>query len=240
MNYSNTTTKDGIIQTVEELCDLGDAYISGDTTRLRQFTARINRIAHRVWHTIFMANGNWQYDDGNYTDLPSVTTDIVSGQKSYALPSDALTVQRVEAKDTAGLWTVLTPFTKENVRGQAMDEFLKDDGPLMHYRLLNGVIELYPASNYASTDGLKVYFDRGAVEFEYDDTTATPGFASPYHEILPIKASIEWLKVKQPQSPTLPLLIQDDLKLEQSIKQFYAVRFKDYKPRIGRAKRNWK
>lgn len=30
MNYSDTTNKDGIIQTIEELCDLGDTYISGD------------------------------------------------------------------------------------------------------------------------------------------------------------------------------------------------------------------
>jgi hypothetical protein len=186
-----------------------------------------------------MANGSWQYDDGNYTDLPSATADLVSGTRKYALPSDALTIQRIEAKDISGLWTILTPFTKENVRGQALDEFLKDDGPLMHYRLVNGVIELYPASNYASTDGLKVYFDRDSVDFDYDDTTATPGFASPYHEILPIKASIEWLKVKQPQSPTLPILMQDDLKLENSIREFYGRRFKDKKPRIGRARVSW-
>jgi hypothetical protein len=240
MTYSNTTTKDGIIQTVEELCDLGDAYISGDTTRLRQFTARINRIAHRVWHTIFMANGNWQYDDGNYTDLPSATTDIVLGQTRYALPSDALTVQRVEIKDSNGNWSILNPITKELIRSEGLDDFMDDNGVPMYYRLVNGTIEIYPPADYAGTDSLKVYFDRGAVEFAYNATTATPGFASPYHEILPIKASIEWLKVKQPQSPTLPLLLQDDLKLEQSIKQFYAVRFKDYKPRIGRAKRNWK
>ena len=94
---------------------------------------------------------------------------------------------------------------------------------------------LYPATNYASSGGLKVYYDRGAVEFVYNATTSTPGFASPYHEILPLGASIEWLKIKQPQSPTLAIFIQDYLKLEESIKEFYSSRFKAYKPRVSRA-----
>jgi len=239
MVYSNTTTKDGIIQTMEELCDLGDAYISGDTTRLRQFTARINRIAHRVWHTIFMANGSWQYDDGNYTDLPSATADLVSGTRKYALPSDALTVQRVEAKNEAGDWYVLKPLDKERI-ALGLDEFMETDGQPNYYRLVNGVIELMPGSNYASTGGLKVYFDRDSVDFAYNATTATPGFASPYHEIIPIKASIEWLKVKQPQSPTLQVLLQDDLRVETSLKEYYGKRFKDKVKRIGRAYSSYK
>lgn len=53
----------GIVQTVERLTDVGQTYISSDTTRLKEMTATINRINHRVWHTIFMSTGNWQYDD---------------------------------------------------------------------------------------------------------------------------------------------------------------------------------
>lgn len=240
MTFSNTTTKAGIIQQIEYLTDLGDAYISGDTTRLRQVTATVNRISSRVWHLIFMSNGNWQYDDSSYTDLPSATTDIVSGTASYALPSDALTVQRVEAKDAGGIWQVLTPITKEMLQGQAVDEFMKDNGALLYYRLTDGTIELFPASNYASSGGLKVYFDRGSVDFAYDATTATPGFASPYHEILPIGASIEWLKIKQPNSSTLPQLQADYLKLEKNIKEYYGARFKDLKPKIGRNKETFR
>jgi len=239
MTYSDTTNFSGIIQTVERLTDAEQAYISGDTTRLKEMTATINRIQHRVWHNIFMSTGNWQYDDGNYTDLPSATTDIVLGTASYALPPNALTVQRVAAKDSNGLWANLTPIVKEMV-GEALDEFHKDNNSLAYYRLFNGVIELYPASNYDSVAGLKVYFDRDSVDFAYDDTTKTPGFASPYHEILPIKASIEWYKVKQPKSPTLLQLQQDDLKLEKSMKDFYGKRFKNYTPKISRAYQSYK
>ncbi|OQA77158.1 MAG: hypothetical protein BWY30_01157 [Tenericutes bacterium ADurb.Bin239] len=240
MVYSDTSNLSGILQVIENLCDLGVGYITGDTSRLKSMTATINRISHRVWHLIFLANGNWQYDDGGYTDLPSATTDIILGQRRYALPSEALTVQRVELKDNDGNWSVLKPITKELVKGEGLEDFMDDNGIPMYYRLVNGVIELFPPADYSGTGSLTVYFDRGAVEFQYDDTNVTPGFASPYHEILAVKAAIEWLKVKQPQSPTLPMLIQDDLKLEQSIRQFYSLRFKDYKPRIGRAKQNWK
>ncbi|MDA3802826.1 MAG: hypothetical protein PF488_02930 [Patescibacteria group bacterium] len=239
MTFNDTVNLNGIIQTVERLTDVGQAYISGDDTRLKETTATINRINHRVWHNIFMSTGNWQYDDGGQTDLPVATTDIVDGQSTYSLPSGALTVQRIEAKDENGLWTTLTPITKESITG-AVDEFMDTDGSLRAYRLVNGVIELFPASNYDSTDSLKVYFDRDSVDFAYDDTTATPGFASPYHEILPIMTAIEWYKVKQAQSPTLPQLQQDQLRLEKSIKDFYGIRFNDYKPKVGRAKQSYR
>jgi len=91
MVYSDTTSLSGIIQHIERIADLGQTYISGDATRLKEFTATINRVQHRVWHSIFLYNGNWQYDDGSYTDLPSSKTDLVIGQRKYSLPTDALT-----------------------------------------------------------------------------------------------------------------------------------------------------
>ncbi len=239
MKYSDVANLSGIIQNIERLTDLGQGYISGDATRLKEMTSIINNVNHRVWHLIFMSTGNWQYDDGNNTDLPQATTDIVSGQAKYSLPETALTIQRVEAKDSSGLWALLTPITT-NIIGQAIDEFMKTDGSLLYYRLLNNTIELFPAPNYNSTGGLKIYFDRDSVDFSSSDTTKTPGFASPYHEILPIYASIEWLKVKQPQSPTLGLLLQDAARLEKSIKEFYGRRFKSKLPRISRMTQSYK
>lgn len=240
MTYSDTTNLSGIIQTIERLTDVGQTYISGDATRLKEMTATINRINHRVWHTIFMSTGNWQYDDGNFTDLPMATADIVSGTARYAIPTDALTIQRVEVKDENGLEYQLTPITKELIKGQAIDEFLDVAGTPMYYSLVNGTMELFPAPNYASSGGLKAYFDRDSVDFATTDTTKTPGFASPYHELIPIKASIEWLKVKQPNSPTLAILLQDDIRVEKSLKDYYGKRFKDYKSRIGRAYASYK
>lgn len=241
MVFSNTTNRNGIIQAIEKKTDLGIGYISGNADRLADFTADINNENHKIWHTIFMSNGNWQYDDGSTTSsMPNGVINLVSGTSIYALPATALTVQRIEAKDVNGLWTVLTPITNELIVNQAIDEFMKTDGSLSYYTLIGNNIELFPAPNYASTGGLKVYFDRGSVDFITSDTIKTPGFASPYHEILAIGTAIEWLKIKQPNSLTLPQLQADYLKMEDAIKKFYGKRFKDYKPKIGRQKENFK
>lgn len=234
MVFSDTTNLSGIIQNIEAMTDLGSTYISGDATRLKEFTNLVNRVGHRVWHVIFTSSGNWQYDDGNYTDLPSSATDLVSGTAKYAIPSDALTIQRIEAKDQAGNWFVVYPMTKEELTNIAVDEYMDVNGIPVNYRMVDSTIELFPAPSYASSGGLKVYFDRDSVDFASDDTTQTPGFASPYHEIIPIGASIEWLKIKQPTTPTLGALIADYAKLEASVKEFYGERFKNKKPRIGR------
>lgn len=235
MVFSNTTTKSGIIQTLERLCDLGQTYISGDSNILLEHTATINRVNHRVWHTIFTVTGNWKYDDGGFTDLPQATANLVANQIAYALPTDLLTVERVEIKDDNGDWFRLEPLSPDRIPG-AVDEFNDESSRPIYYTLVNGTIKLYPASDFSQDASLKIYFSRDSVDFLTTDTTKTPGFASPYHEILPIKAAIEWYKVKQPNSPTLPILIQDDMKLENSIREFYGKRFVDYKPRVSRKK----
>ena len=224
----------GIIQTIERITDVGQTYISSDTTRLKEMTATINRVQHRIWHTIFMSCGNWSYDDGNETDLPSAYTDLISGTGKYALPAEALTVKSVRIKDASGIWVVINPLV-DNELNQAKEEFYKTSGQPSYYILTGNTCELKPAPNYNSTGGLKFEFDRDSVDFVYTATTATPGFASPYHELIPVMASIEWLKIKQPGSPTLPILIQDQIRVEKSMKDFYAKRFKNKVPRIGRA-----
>jgi hypothetical protein len=239
MIYSDTTNYSGVIQIYEKLIDSGYAYISGDADRLKEATASANNKSSLVWHIIHNITGNWKYDDSNQTDLPFATTDLVLGQRRYALPSEALTVQRIEVKDEDGNWYKLTPITKEQIH-EGIDDFLDDNGRPMYYSLVNGVIELYAPTDYSQSDSLKVYYDRGSVAFTTNDTATTPGFASPYHEIIPIMMAIDWYKVKQPQSPTLPQLQQDYLILERNIKEFYGKRFKDYKPKVGRQKVSYK
>ena len=235
MVFSNTTTLAGVLQTFERMTDQGYTAVTGDTTKLKEATNLANQKGSEIWHIIHEATGNWKYDDTNNTDLPFATTDIVNAQQRYALPADALTVQRVEMKDSSGEWFRLAAITSENIPG-AIDEFNDVAGTPNFYSLINGVITIYPSANYASTDGLKVYYDREAVEFATDDTNKTPGFASPYHEILPVMMAMEWYNVKQPTSPTLVKLEQKFLRLEKALKDFYGKRFKDYKPRVGRAK----
>jgi len=238
MQFNDTSTRLGIIQNCERYTNLGDTSISGTTSLLQDFTAYCNIISSRVWHTIFTSNGNWAYDDSNQTDLPQATTDIVSGTSKYALPASSLTLEKLEMQDSNDQWFPLEAITLEEIHNKG--EFMDDNGTPRYYRLVGKTLELFPTPNYASTAGLKAFFDRGSVAFASDDTTQTPGFASEYHDIVPIGASIEWLKIKTPSDPILQNLQQDYLLRLQQIKQFYSLRFKDKKPRVGRLYNSFK
>lgn len=229
MEFSNTTNKNGIIQFAEDYTDLGDAYISGDATRLKKFTAYANEVADDVWFNIWQCMGGWQFDDSNQTDLPQAVTDLVSGQNRYALPSVALTVKRVEIKDHNGSWLKIKPFLREREK-IGLGDLEDNSGVPTHYFLLNDTIQLYPTPNYASTGGLKMFFDRAMVSFATTDTTKAPGIASVFHDLYPLGMAIRWLSIKQPNSPSLALYRLGYKEQMENLKEYYSKRWEDNTP----------
>ena len=233
MQFSDTTNNLGIIQACERYTNLGDTTISGTTATLKEFTAYANTTMRRLWHKIFMSSGNWHYDDGNQTNLPQAVTDTVAAQAKYAIPSDAMTIKRMEYKDSNGDWSEVLPLTLEEIP-MAVDEYHKEDADPIRYRLVDDTIELFPAPKSAISGGLKVYFDRGSVAFANTDTTKTPGFVAEYHDLVAVGASLEWLKIHLPANPTTAQLKEDWLVGLDSLGKFYNRRFKDYKIVINR------
>lgn len=234
MVFSDTTTKLGILQGAEDRSSLGDTGVTGNAYLLKIFTGYVNQWNRKVWHWIFEAYGGWQYDDANQTDLPAASATLTANQTTYALPLGALSVRGVEVKDTGGVWQTLTGITEEQIRErQALGEFFKTPSSPLFYQLVGQTVRIFPASNYTQTASFKVFFDRGSVAFASTDTTATPGFVSEYHDILPIGAALEYLKIKVPGSPTLPQLRLDTQELEKNIKTYYQRKFAEmFPPRI--------
>ncbi len=180
---------------------------------------------------IFVSYGGWQFEDGNQTDLPAASATITSAQVSYSLPSGSLTVRGIEVKDTGGIWTQLRPITEEQIRQrEAMGEFFKTSGQPLFYQLIGQTVRIFPASNYTQASSFKVFFDRGSVAFASTDTTATPGFASEYHGILPLGAALEYLKVKAPNDATIPYLRADFQEYELKLKTFYQTKWSNMFP----------
>lgn len=229
MQFSNTTNKNGIIQLAEDYTDLGDGYISGDTTRLKKFTAFANEVADDIWFAIWSSMGSWQWDDSNQTDLPQAVTNLVSGQYKYAMPTDALTIKRVEVKDKSGNLLKIKPFIREREK-IALGDLESKSGCPTHYFMVNDTIQVYPKPDYDSTGGLKVYFDRATVSFSTSDTTKTPGIASPFHGLYPLGMAIKWLSIKQPTSPSLVIYKNDFREQLEQLKDFYAKRWEDNTP----------
>ena len=106
--YSNTSTKNGIIQKLEQTLfgENGDGRISGNATLFEMFNGDINLALDNALRIIFDADGRWQFDDSNHTDYPIITTNIVSGQRDYPFTTDGssnliLEIQRVSVLPSA-------------------------------------------------------------------------------------------------------------------------------------------
>lgn len=237
MQFNDTTTNLGVIQNCERMTGLGRAAISGDPDLLADFTAYSNIVLSRLWHSIFKSSGSWEYDDSNQTDLPQAVADITIGTSKYALPTGALAIKRVEIKNENDEWTPLTPLLREEIK-VAIDEHYQDNGTPTQYRLVGDTIELFPASDYNKTGGLKVYFDRGAVSFSSSDTTQEPGFAE-YHDLVPLGASLEWLDINLPEDARTKKT-QDKyiLRLAQ-LEEYYQKRFPAKKKIMRRRHENF-
>lgn len=200
----------------------------------------MNNTVSRLWGLIFQAYGGWVYDDSNQTDLPQAYTNLVADQRRYSLPSYALSVLRVDVTDASGLVRRLEPLPQERITQTGVADFLPDSGPPMYYRLMDSELELFPASKVAVTDGLEIFFERDSVQFVSSDTTKTPGFASPFHYLVPIGASIDHLRSKQATSAVLKELKEDMKEGETKLVAYYNKRWRDLRPKIATQPMSWR
>ena len=230
MQFSDTTNKDGIIQQIEYRIGIGDAGISGDATLLKQITGQVNDFYRKATQIIITADGRWQWDDTNQTDQPIATTSLVDEQNDYTIMSsspsedqDWLQIERVEMKDSNGIWTRITPVDLRDF-GSAVGERFKTSGTPIYFDFNGASIKLYPTPNYDSTDGLKVWFTRAPLEFASTDTTKRPGFSSLFHEYLVFGPTYLWEKYKQSGNPEQTK--RDMTEMEINMAKFYGNRNK--------------
>ena len=190
--FSNTTTKSGLIQKIEQYCGMNDGDISGNTTRLAQVTGMINDALNRVYHIAFQAGGTWQFDDSNHTDYPIITTNIVSGQRDYSFTSDSsgnliLDIYKVFVADSTGLFSELLPVDVQSGAPVNYTDGQNTTGQPNTYDKTANAIFLDPIPNYNYTAGIKVYINREGSYFTTSDTTKKAGFAGLYHEYLVLR-----------------------------------------------------
>lgn len=239
MVFSNSSTKAGIVEEVDFLVN------SNSTTYpIEQKTRNINRAYDDVVTLILGADGRWQWDDTNNTDLPIGVTNLASGQQDYSFAVDHLVVTRVEVKDSNGNWTALTPMDQNDLNTasfnslssnkpggvftdrQSLTAFLNTPGIPLYYDKLASSIFLYPAPNYNSTGALKVYFQRGPNYFATNDTTKQPGFATHLHRYLSVSAAYDFALAKG-LTNKLTSLKNEMIEWGSKITEFYTYRPKD-------------
>lgn len=199
---------------------------------------------NHVASLIMQADGRWQYDDSNQTDFPIATTNLVYNQQDYSLSASHLRISGVSVLTNSGLWQRLQPFDPEDLKAHYSPiidraSFFSTPGrPLYYDKLANSII-LYPAPDngvsVTLTAGLKLYFERGPVLFDYTTGTVSnqPGFNSLYHSLIAYWAAYNYCLAKQP-SQAQGYLVEAQ-RLEAAMLADYESRDKDERQRLTMA-----
>ena len=221
-------------QEIRDLCD-ADTVSYPAATLLR----RVNSSLETLVGKIINADGNWQYDDTNYTDLPVGTGDLVSGQSSYSFSSEYLDILEVMILTTGGIYQRITPFDPSEL-GMSFDEWVGSatgtppDGFPQYYDKVGDSIRLdrSPTATHATlTAGLKVRFKRTADLFtsaQVTTGTKVPGIASPYHQLIAYMSAIPYCMSYKKDRVALYEKKVDEM--TKDMIDFYTRRAKDERP----------
>lgn len=250
MDFSNTTTKQGIVQ---------DAlwWVTADLTSYpyQDIVRSANMGLNEVASIIMECDGRWQWDDTNYTDLPIGTTNIVSGQKDYGIDTSMLEITRVEMLDAGGVLRVLTPIDQRDLTpatGLIIDGLNTNNqyslnnypsstsGTPTAYDVIGNSIFLDATPNYNSTGGLKVYFKRKPYYFTTSNYVSTtnwvdsmqPGFAKHLHRYISFFIAEDYAVAKLLAGNKITSLFNKKAEMKLSIRSFYSRRKKDERPRL--------
>jgi len=238
--FSDTATKQGLVQEYER--ELGFDYgdVSGNPTLLAEFVAQANQAKDDATAIAVRSEGRWQFDDSTQTDYPIISMDLIAGQRDYALTTDQdgnaiLDIYRVFVASQNGIFFEVLPVdvqTKDALpmegtqSGQLFsngtDSFTNGQnatGTPIRYDKLANAIFLDPVPSYnrrlvqEGQSGLKAYVNREATRWASTDTTKKSGFPGLFDKYFYLKPAMN--KARRLNSPaTYARIAAEVLKLE--------------------------
>lgn len=234
MPFSDTTNKNGIIQAIEFWTGLGDAYISGDTTQLKIFTARVNEAFERLMPLLLSYTDHIRWDDVNNSDIPVGTFNLVSAQSGYTISQDDNTLDILNITDVrilpasgSSIYQTITKMSIDDPNAlSAMSPNSSEVGIPTYWLERGNTIFFYPQPNYSATAGAKIFFERQQSVFLTSDTTKEAGIPRPFIGLLPLYAAYDWLIVNTPENVMVIQRIEAQIaKREQSLKDITSIRY---------------
>lgn len=191
--FSDTSTLKGLVQAFEREIGATQGDVSGNTTRLKEFTADVNMTMDDFFSLAIQAGGTWQTDDSNQSDYPIISTNIVSGQRDYSFTTDGsgnlvLDIYKVLVATSAGVFQEMRPIdAQSDPEAIGFTNGLNITGaPYLYDKTANGIF-LDPIPNYNYSGGLKVYINREPVYFTSTDTSKKPGVPGLFHDYFYLK-----------------------------------------------------
>jgi len=235
MQYSDTSTNQGIIQEIESILFSSDyGKISGSTSLLQTFTRYCNQALDHITTNILECDNRWQYDDTTYTDFPIATGNLVNNQKDYQLAVTHLKILGISVKDSTGNWQKLMQIDPQDYPLIDRDELWKTASVPLYYDIMANSVFLYPAPATAQmtlTAGLKIYYQRPPNYFATTDTTKVPGFPSLFHRLVALWASLFYCQANTITDKASSLTSEIKY-IEDQMDSYYSSRNVDSKTRL--------
>lgn len=229
--FNDTSGKTGLIQMCEWWCRLSDGTITG--TLLKQFTVRINSAFEKLIPLLLAFNDEIRWDDINNTDAPIGYVNLVANQNDYKITVDAdsyeilnITHVRILASATGTQYYELNRLTADDPRiTSVLSPSTIQTGVPTYFVELGNTIYFDVLPTYSATNGIEIFFGRQQQYFVSTDTTKKPGIPLPFHELLALYASLDWVMVNRTDDTNLITLLQQQIsKRENDLKSFIALR----------------
>ena len=228
MQLSNIVTNDGLLERVEFFARL--PYGSSGNTRIELINC-LNRAYDNIMPLMLSYSDFIRFDDTNHTDQPIGYRNLVSGQPDYKTTTDEnsydiinLANVRILLSTTGTVYTALERMYINDERAEdAMSPDASITGTPTHFLEVNNTIYLYPQPNYSATDGIELFFERQQVYFTVSGTSASdttkPGIPSPFHDLLCLYASEDWIMVNRPDDSNT--INRIEIRIQKKEKQLF-------------------
>jgi len=247
LQFNDTATHKGLVQLYERECGFNPGDVSGNTTRLKQFAADANLAWDTFLTLAFKSNGTWQFDDSNHEDnYPFIKTNLVSGRRDYTFLADesgnlVLDIYKVMIANQSGTYYEVFPADQQSRSSNNQDtssffDGLNTTGLPIRYDKTGNSIFLDPIPNYDYTNGLKVFINREASYFAYDDVVKKPGVPGVLHSYFALKPALDYIERNGLKNYTQVALKVK--KLEDMIEEVFGSRQKDIEGKFIASYRN--
>jgi hypothetical protein len=218
MVFSDTTNKNGLIQTVEFWTRMKDGAVTG--TLLKQVTTRINSAFEKIMPILLQYNDQLRWDDTNHTDKPTGRFNIVANQNDYKIAEDD------NSLDILNIVGVRVKYAASDTQYVSLERILGNDPRVPEILNPNTAITGQPTGflelgnriffdiipSTSITSGGEIIFQREQDYFASTDTTAEPGIPKPFHELLALYAALDWNMVNRTSDGNLISLLRERIK----------------------------
>lgn len=222
MQFSNETTKQGIVQKVRFLTKTTE-----ETYPIEDITREVNNALDAYWVIAMQASNMWNLDDTTYSDYAVATTDLILNQSDYAMPAGLIDVEDVFLLNSANTWVRLLPIHQLEYP-ESLDTLTSSD-PIYYEKKADGIF-LYPPAQENKTNGLKLHYRRIPNYFLITDETREPGIPAIHHEYLTLPPSYMY-NIKEAKAIKNDFVNLKQMQ-EENIKQYWSRRGKDKPVRI--------